>query len=168
MQIHLPNWRQKNNLEIIALFEVFGEVTILPNQTIINELRKLEIATLELLEDRSFTSVYRIKQTGVVYQIDCEEGRVFQFNDYEDYQNEKGIDEPVTIYLKKEPVFIIYKEDGKSFIKRKKYPRFKAEITFGELSDLGNIQWMDPIENPLEIAKMRRKAGEFIVKQTKY
>ena len=165
--VYCHNWHQKGDVEIIALFEVFGVVTMLPNQTIINELKKLKIATLELLEDRTFSSVYRIKQTGIVYQIDCEEGRVLVYNDYEDYKNADEFDALIKLFKTKEAVFIIFQNNGKSFIERKKYPRFTAEITFGNLSDLENIKWIDEIIDPMKMAKAMRKAGEFLKKQTK-
>jgi len=62
--------------------------------------------------------------------------------------------------------FRIYtNEDQEQFIEHLKYPRFKAQITFGSaLSDLSNVVFEDDCTDPKELAKCMRMAGEFILR----
>ena len=63
----------------------------------------------------------------------------------------------------KQPVYDLFIGDrGKQMIRRNKPPRFIAEVTFGQLSDIENIEWLDQCTEPLELASAIRKAGEFL------
>ena len=79
-EIYHDSWHKLPNEEIVALFDNnFGSmerdapdgtnVTIQPNLQIVLDLQDLRKATLELLENREASTIYRIKQTGVVYQL---------------------------------------------------------------------------------------------------
>ena len=60
--------------------------------------------------------------------------------------------------------FKIYQENQKWFIERLVFPRFKGEITFGEESDIENIEMLDECTDVAVLAKAMRAAGEFIIK----
>ena len=61
--IFKDNWHLLTGEQIVSLFdEHFSDVTIQPNFPIVQRLKMLEVATLELMENRSSSTVYRIKQ----------------------------------------------------------------------------------------------------------
>lgn len=67
----------------------------------------------------------------------------------------------------KEDVYSLYTVDGKTMIRRNKYPRFIGEVTMGVSSDLiKNAVFFDETD-ALTIAKAMRKAGEFLIKNSK-
>lgn len=148
----------------MALFdEQFGDVEIQPNIDIVEQLRAMESATLECLENRSFSTVYRIKQTGVVYQLCQPDGTLFEFDDYEDYQQAEPVDELVTLFATKEPVHIAYNDGNKLIIERKQPPRFKGYATGNNMNAIEIMEWVDPMpKNVMDIAKLMRKAGAFL------
>jgi hypothetical protein len=60
--------------------------------------------------------------------------------------------------------FIIYQEVDRQIIERLYYPRFKGVITFNSpLSDIEEIELLDETNNPIEIARAMREAGDFII-----
>lgn len=67
----------------------------------------------------------------------------------------------------KQPVHELFEQDGKQMIRRNKYPRFIGEITFGQLSDIENIRYIDNCTDPMELARAMQKAGEYIIKHSK-
>lgn len=66
----------------------------------------------------------------------------------------------------KEPAYELYTEDGYTMIRRNKPPRFTGRVTFGLDSDIEDIRFVDPA-SVSEIAKALRKAGEFLIKNSK-
>ncbi|HPV55479.1 MAG TPA: hypothetical protein PKW61_00005, partial [Tenuifilaceae bacterium] len=105
--IFKDNWHLLTGEQIMSLFkEQFTEVTIEPNFAIVQRLKMLEVATLELMENRSSSTVYRIKQYDEVYQIFQSNGEYFVY-DTEDYYNAETVDKLLKSYIKKEPVFTI-------------------------------------------------------------
>ncbi|NDV46241.1 hypothetical protein D0T49_04200 [Paludibacter sp. 221] len=62
--------------------------------------------------------------------------------------------------------FKTYTENGKSFIERLVFPRFKAEITFNPdgVSDLENVEMIDECTDISELSKAMQKAGEYLTK----
>jgi hypothetical protein len=61
-------------------------------------------------------------------------------------------------------VFRIYQEGDRQIIERLAYPRFKAVVTFNSpLSDLEDIELLDPTRDPSVIAKAMREAGDFLL-----
>ena len=66
----------------------------------------------------------------------------------------------------KSPTYELYTEDGCVMIRRNKPPRFTGRVTFGMNSDIEDIRWTDTA-SALEMAKALRKAGEFIIKNSR-
>lgn len=66
----------------------------------------------------------------------------------------------------KQPAHEIFELNGKTMIRRNKPPRFVGEVTFGGLSDIENIEWIDEC-SVSEMASVMRKAGEFLLKSQK-
>lgn len=56
-------------------------------------------------------------------------------------------------------------DGGRQMIRRNKFPRFVAEVTFGQLSDLENVVWLDECTDPMALARAMRKAAEFLIKK---
>lgn len=67
----------------------------------------------------------------------------------------------------KQPTFELFESDGKTMIRRNKPPRFIGKVTFGQLSDIENIEMIDECNDHLEFARVMRKAGEFLLKSGK-
>ncbi len=60
--------------------------------------------------------------------------------------------------------FRIYQDGGRQIIERLSYPRFKGVITFNSpLSDIEEIELLDKTNNPTEIARAMREAGDFLL-----
>ena len=162
--IHHQNWHYLTGQQIVDLFnETFSDVEIQPNMGIVQQLKDMEVATLECLEDRTASTIYRIRQTGVVYQLCQPNGDLFEFDDYESYQQDDTIDELVTKFQEDSPVHVAYEKDGKLFIERKHPPRFKAVYTGDNNNALDIVQWIDPQpKGMMELPSLLRKAGAFL------
>jgi hypothetical protein len=63
--------------------------------------------------------------------------------------------------------FQLLKEQGKLTIIHNEYPKFKGNVTFGQLSDIENIEMIDNCTDPMIIARAMREAGEYILSQNK-
>jgi len=158
--IFKDNWHLLTGEQIMSLFkEQFTEVTIEPNFAIVQRLKMLEVATLELMENRSSSTVYRIKQYDEVYQIFQSNGEYFVY-DTEDYYNAETVDKLLKSYIKKEPVFTISDvSKNRMVVERLKPPRFC--VTF-EGNESKNVVWIDKEpDNVSTIANLMRKAGAF-------
>ena len=60
--------------------------------------------------------------------------------------------------------FRIYQDGDKQIIERLSYPRFKGVVTFNSpLSDIEEIELLDKTNNPTEIARAMREAGDFLI-----
>ena len=60
--------------------------------------------------------------------------------------------------------FRIYQDGDRQIIDRLTYPRFKGVITFNSpLSDIEEIELLDKTNNPTEIARAMREAGDFLI-----
>src|SRR5664280_212880 len=107
--IFRSDWHQLGEKQIKDLFnEHFTGVTIQPGGSIIKRVKILEVCTLEILEDRSSSTVYRIRQTDEVFQIFKPDGKLLNYTT-EDYYLQKPIDDLVKEYAKKDPIFKIEK-----------------------------------------------------------
>lgn len=158
--IFKDNWHLLTGEQFVSLFkEQFTEVTIEPNFAIVQRLKMLEVATLELMENRSSSTVYRIKQYDEVYQIFQSNGEYFVY-DTEDYYNAETVDKLLKSYIKKEPVFTISDvSKNRMVVERLKPPRFC--VTF-EGNESKNVVWIDKEpDNVSTIANLLRKAGAF-------
>lgn len=157
--VYCQNWHQLSNSEILELFDKLPKSTIMPNLHIVNSLKKIKSAKLELLETRSFSSVYRIYQTDEVFQIFQPDGDTY-FYDTESYTMQKEVDSIILSYYNKKPVFtIIDKFDYSVKIKHNKKPKFFAFFINNELD---KIDWID--EPPLDVkflAQLMQKLGAF-------
>ena len=79
------DWHQLGKKQITELFnEHFTGVTIQPGENILERVKMLEVCTLEILEDRSSSTVYRIRQTDEVFQIFTPDGKLLNYTT-EDY-----------------------------------------------------------------------------------
>ena len=66
----------------------------------------------------------------------------------------------------KEPAYELFNKDGYVMIRRNKPPRFVGKVTMGKLSDIEGIEWQDNC-TAIEAARALRKAGEFLIKNSK-
>lgn len=144
-----------NNQLIAQSFHLLNYVTAIPSGEIIHALKAFRIATLEVMENRSTSTVYRIRQTGKVYQQN-DDGTLTEYQCYEEYQRAPPYDEPLVINPQKPPVYIV---EGK-YVIRVKAPRFRAEYT--DNFNLFNIEWIDPIPQEITANANLRKAYYFL------
>ena len=154
------DWHQLGEKQIVDLFtEHFTGVTIQPGESIIKRLKMMEVCTLEILEDRSSSTVYRIRQTDEVFHVFQLDGKLFSYTT-EDYYLQKPIDDLVREYSKKDPIFKIEKvSDFKEIIHHLKSPKFRALFVDGTFD---KVEWIDqPPEDISEIPKLLRKMGAF-------
>ncbi len=154
------DWHLLGLKQIDSLFnELFSHVTIQPGIEIVNRLKILEVCSLEILEDRSRSTVYRIRQTDEVFQIFQPGGDLFRYTT-EDYFKKEPSDELVKEYIKKAPVFKIEKvSEHRDVIHHLRPPKFRAlfvDRTFDK------VEWIDqPPEDISQIPKLMRKMGAF-------
>jgi len=58
----------------------------------------------------------------------------------------------------------IYQDGDRQIIERLTYPRFRGVITFNSpLSDIEEVELLDKTNNPTEIARAMREAGDFLI-----
>lgn len=154
------DWHLLELKQIDILFnEFFSDVAIKPGIEIVDRLKILEVCSLEILEDRSSSTVYRIRQTDEVFQIFQLGGDLFRYTT-EDYYLKEPIDELVKEYIKKAPVFKIEKvSDHRDVIYHLKPPKFSALFIDGTFD---KVEWIDqPPEDITQVTKLMRKMGAF-------
>jgi hypothetical protein len=154
------DWHQLGEKQIKDLFnEHFTGVTIQPGGSIIKRVKILEVCTLEILEDRSSSTVYRIRQTDEVSQIFAPDGKLLNYTT-EDYYLQKPIDDLVKEYSKKDPIFKIEKvSDIRDIVHHLQTPKFRALFIDGTFD---KVEWIDqPPEDISQIPKLLRKMGAF-------
>jgi len=154
------DWHLLGLKQIDSLFnELFSDVAIQPGLEIINRLKMLEVCSLEILEDRSSSTVYRIRQTDEVFHVFQPAGDLFRYTT-EEYFLKQPIDELVKEYIKKAPVFKIEKiSAGRYVIHHLKPPKFSALFIDGTFD---KVEWIDrPPEDVSQISKLMRKMGAF-------
>ena len=67
------------------------------------------------------------------------------------------------------PVYDTYEENGVQMIRRNKYPRFTARITFDSpASDFSDVELLDDDADYMDVDKAMRKASEFLIKVLRY
>ena len=160
------DWHLLKPTQIDSLFnEHFADVAIQPGIDIVKRLKMMEVCTLEILEDRSSSTVYRIRQTDEVFQIFQPDGKLFSYTT-EDYYLQKPIDDLVREYSKKDPIFKIEKvSDLKDIVHHLKYPKFRALFVDGTYD---KMEWIDePPEDITQIEKLLRKMGAFYTSYVK-
>ncbi|MBK7134138.1 MAG: hypothetical protein IPH69_15345 [Bacteroidales bacterium] len=160
------DWHLLSQKQIDSLFnENFADVAIQPGIDIVKRLKMMEVCTLEILEDRSRSTVYRIRQTDEVFQIFQSDGKLFTYTT-EDYYLQKPTDELVKEYSKKDPIFKIEKvSDFKEIIHHLKSPKFRALFVDGTYD---RMEWIDqPPEDISQIEKLMKKMGAFYTSYVK-
>jgi hypothetical protein len=160
------DWHLLSPKQIDSLFnEHFADVAIQPGIDIVKRLNMIEVCTLEILEDRSSSTVYRIRQTDEVFQIFQPEGKLFSYTT-EDYYLQKPTDDLVKEYSKKDPIFKIEKvSDFKEIIHHLKSPKFRALFVDGTYD---KMEWIDqPPEDISQIEKLMKKMAAFYTSYVK-
>lgn len=164
--IFREDWHLLKGPQIAGLFaEHFPGVTIEPNKDIVTRLKELEIATFEILENRSSSTVYRIRQTDEVFQL-VQSSKVTKKLDTEEYFWLQPLDELLTNYVRKEPVFKAdYAGDGKYIVEHLKEPRFRALFINGSCD---RVDWIDqPYIDASKLEKLMKKMGAFYASYSK-
>lgn len=160
------DWHKLGVDTIKALFkENLDPVAILPGLEVVNRLKQLEVCTLEILEDRSSSTVYRIRQTDEVFQIFQPEGKQFNYTT-EDYYLQEPIDDIVREYSKKDPVFKIERLGNfRDVVQHLHTPKFRALFVDGTFE---KVEWIDqPPEDITQVTKLMRKMGAFYASYVK-
>ena len=160
------DWHLLGLKQIDSLFnELFSDVAIQPGIDIVNRLKMLEVGTLEILEDRSSSTVYRIRQTDEVFQVFQPEGKLFSYTT-EDYYLQEPLDDIVKEYSKKDPIFKIEKvSDFRDVVHHLKTPKFRALFVDGTFD---KVEWIDqPPEDITQVTKLMRKMGAFYTSYVK-
>ncbi len=172
--IHRYDWSIYSFDAVIAIFkEHFQNVTALPEITVFNALYLHRRATIELLENRTISSIYRIKELGECYQIYKHGQPCTIYQDYDHYLRHNPIDELLEIFTIKPITFSIdLQSDGSINITRHKEPKFKCTYlpndqiltTSDENVNFVNEQWDDPSIQPDEKLKVKKKLAIYIKK----
>lgn len=167
--ISSAQWAELSNQQICKLFnETFADVSIKPNNALVIELRQLGTATLELVENRTASSVYRIRDNGVVYQIEMYEGTYWEYDSYEDYLDEDAFDKLITKHDTPQRTYIVYEVGDDLFVERTKPPRFKARYTPGGIDgDIQLLEFKDPVKSIEETAKLMKQASGSVARHLK-
>ena len=160
------DWHLLGLKQIDSLFnELFNDVAIQPSIEIVNRLKMLEVCSLEILENRSRSTVYRIRQTDEVFHVFQPDGKLFSYTT-EDYYLQKPIDELIKEYSKKDPIFKIEKvSDFKEIIHHLKSPKFRALFVDGTYD---KMEWIDQSpEDISQIEKLMKKMAAFYTSYVK-
>ena len=183
--IYRFNWNEYSWPQARRLFELdFGTerspnsdgsfVTVLPDQELFNLLRAQERALLECLENRSSSTVYRIKELATIHQV-AESGNNRQFKDFEKYLQAPENDQLLiqfhvpAITFSVEPI-----PEGGYLVKHNKNPRFVTHYypesgynTTTSNSPLLVEEWLDPEPDEEKKQKLIHKLGIFLRKYLK-
>lgn len=142
------------------------QVTCSPPIKTIKHLRLLNSATLELLENREHSTVYRIKQTNLVIQV--KQDACIEFDGYDDYHLNANTsnDKLLTQYEVDKLKFTAkFDSHGQLFIYHHEHPPFKARYIGGNLSNFDSFE-PDDVFNKLEsdaATKLLQKANAFLM-----
>jgi hypothetical protein len=148
MHIYHSRWHELSREHIENLFNKYlGDVTAFPFG-VLPELSKLEKATLEVIEDRTKSTVYLIRETGKTYQLP------------------KVQDEPRHSYKYKPCVFVISESENSHFIERQKSPKFRAEYNPGT-KEIFNLEWIDDEPFQTTAIPTLKKAKVFLQERVK-
>lgn len=173
--IHRYDWSLYSNkkaIEVIA--ELFSLDEHLPVHQIIDDLCSLKQATLELIQIRTSSCVYQIRESGKIYQVSG--GQCLEFDSFDDFTAAKAtdrvIDQVVAEYQTKPPAFILKPQtEGLYQVIRQKEPRFTAYIELNTVNTTGddhiqlvNEQWENDISEEQK-ATIRRKLIVYLNKQ---
>ena len=60
-------------------------------------------------------------------------------------------------------IFQLYSDGERQMIRRNVPPRFVGEVTFGPLSDIEHVTFLDELPGAMEAARAMREAGEFLL-----
>gem|GEM_PF-2556108 len=167
--IHEQHWERLLDRDRKLLYkEVFGGMRTMPNQALDLNLVKLQSATLECLENRTESTIYRIRQTGLVYEIKIEPNTYNIFKDYDDYKERTSfgkktgdLDQLIETFSAKEITYIASENDNKIIIERKQPPRFIGEYNH-KLKTVEIKAWIDHKPKEEDIYRIIKKGNEFL------
>ncbi len=154
-EIFSKRWHSET---LATIKQELGSLTALPNALVFEKLKGLEVTMLEVVEDRSKSTVYRIRQTGEIHQVFMN-GSSFYYRNIEKYTAAEKSDLLKEEFKIKKIIFRIEVKDSKKFIYHEKYPEFYAEIIEGTIA---NIVFTDEITDQSKISSLLRKAEAFI------
>lgn len=162
-RIYSHRWDTLEGDEIVALFYLhFPEVAIQPNMTIVQDLRRRRTAELLLLENRTASTVYQIRQTGVVYQICQPNGDCFTYDSYQEYLADDPVDELIEAYNHKAPKFTASEQNGLIIVRHNEPPEFTGTWIGCEVG-VTDITWIDqPSTDIMALARLMKSLGAFM------
>ena len=134
--IRNPRWHQCDVIMSIythfcseKFIRLYGHpISCYPTQDLFHQLRLRKLATLEVIENRSKATVYRIRQTGMVYLCRAGEVRSLVFASLKDYLLSPDNSRILHNFYCKPLVFIIEPNGSQTLIHRLKFPRFSGII----------------------------------------
>jgi hypothetical protein len=162
-RVHNNNWNKLPALRILELIRQFIEpVFVKPTDRIISDLKHQGSATLEVLEDRSHSTVYRIRETGVVYHL-YQDGQLHIHQHYDDYKESHHEDALVNIFEAKEVVYRITYKGEQPLLERLKKPRFKSTffIVDGVIT-LQDVEWFEQADGETQRNAALKKGIMFL------
>jgi hypothetical protein len=151
-------------------------ITCFPTADLFKQLRILKLATLEVVENRSEATVYRIRQTGVVYLCRVGEDQAMVFTSHKDYLQSPDNSGMLHNFFCKPMAYIIERRGYQTYIHRLKYPRFSGivdatPVSFVDLDhsdhrylyDIEDITWHDhPPATEAENRSLSKKTTLFL------
>lgn len=162
-RIYQQNWQNFTGPQVAVLFSLhFNNVSFAPDSEIMNELRSLQVAAIEIIEDRTLSTVYRIYETATVYQ--CSKAGCKVFEDLKAYRQTQPEGELIALYKQKEPVHRFKKLATGIIIERLKPPQFAALFTTGSPT---KVVWNDEETTPEIKKKLLKNATAFYLYKVK-
>lgn len=168
MYIYKHNWDSMNPFERLkVLRETFKSATASPSNQIISDLIHQRNAYLQLIENRTESSVYLLRQTGVFYLVGQGLNDTVRFYSYLELDKVKPHlkDEPIEFLNYKPLKFTVTHYDSpncfRSVIIHHESPRFEA--TSGEQFNYEITKWLD--EEPMDenlIFSLKNKLNAFV------
>jgi len=170
-EIFRSDWHQLTENRIKGLFnEIFGDNKLQPNKSIVHKLKELRVATLECVENRENSTIYRIKQIDKEYQVSKETKSIMVSDDIPEYSNKKPPDRVISSFEIKPAVHKYITEGEQIYIERLKYPRFRAVINkISRQKSLYITEWIDPEPvDPVQVSSLLKKAEKFASSYVKF
>lgn len=161
MEIYKNNWDTLSILEINEAFKSFGNITMMPSDIIVKKIMTFGTATLELLENRTESTLFRFRQLDLVYHVF--ENQTREYTSFQQYQNTRIEDELIKSFEKKAVVFKFIENQDKIIVEYLKYPRFIAEYSTDKEAVIKVTNWIDADPNDASVNhKLLKKAFLFM------
>lgn len=163
MNVFHNSWNELDGKALMLfLSSSLPSLAVLPDFKLLKELKRLKTATLEVLELRTESTVFSIRQTGEVFHV-FQNTRSCTYKSYQEYLDcTAPVDSLLSLLSAKPAAHHFYEVEGKYYVVRLKHPRFVALLSGAHGRVTAEItQWIDQKPQAVSSLSLVRKAEAF-------